>query len=194
MATDNSFMFQAHTKIITNPSDPTIQGTVNRGFAVRTKTSPIVQIELDDSIPASPNIFIYVDKVLRPEKNIMGNTNFILNLPNSAKPSVLITGTKNGVMSVFDNGFTLEVVLKKLNGLTWLEMATNFDNSVKNYANALTGIMGNFNGKKDDDILNRDTNNVQSSRSESVYFADIESCKLFLNTSFSIIISLNCVF
>lgn len=177
-ALDGSFMFQSHTKIITNqnPAFSNIQGTVNRGFAVKTSTSPIIQLELDESDPASPNIALYVDRVLRAEKNIKGNTAFSLDLPSAANPTVLVTGTASGVLALFDNGFTLEVIPKILNGLTWLDMATNFDNSVTNYTNALAGIMGNYNGDPADDIVNRVTNVVQTSRNESVFYADLETC------------------
>lgn len=57
-ANDGSFMVQAHTKIITNTANPSIKGTVFRGFALKTTASSTIQIELDDST-STPDLGIF---------------------------------------------------------------------------------------------------------------------------------------
>ena len=54
-ANDNSFLVECHTKIITNTANPSIKGTVYRGFALKTTESSIIQLELDDST-SSPDL------------------------------------------------------------------------------------------------------------------------------------------
>ncbi len=55
-ANDLSFRVQMHTKIVTNVNVTSIKGTLYSGFAIKTIVSPIIQFELDDSIPSQPDL------------------------------------------------------------------------------------------------------------------------------------------
>ena len=62
-ANDMSFSLYAHTKIIKNVNEPSIAGTLFSGFLVYTNvsgnSSPIIQIELDDSNSSALDLSIF---------------------------------------------------------------------------------------------------------------------------------------
>jgi len=55
-ANDLSFLVLAHTKIVSNLYNPSIQGTLFSGFAMQSNASPLIQVELDDLDPSALDI------------------------------------------------------------------------------------------------------------------------------------------
>ena len=62
-ANDLSFQVLAHTKIVTNQYNPSIQGTLFSGFVMQSNVlsvaSPLIQVELDDFNPSALDISKY---------------------------------------------------------------------------------------------------------------------------------------
>lgn len=179
-ADDDSFMVQSHTKIISNIETPSIRGTVYTGFAVKTTNSPIIQLELDETDPTSPDLCLYVDRIKQPYKHFTTNTSFLVQYPQS-DPKAIISGTSRGVSVLMDNGLSMNVIVSSLSNnnslISWLALGMNLDNNVRNYTNRVSGLMGNFNGNPNDDIRSRD-GIVSTATNESVYYATAETWKI----------------
>lgn len=100
---------------------------------------------------------------------------------NSNEPSVRITSTptKNGVdVYFFDNGLNMQVVLNNLaaNNLSWLSFGLSLDNSIRDYTNAVDGLMGNFDGDSTNDIRYSNGTVLSGVSDESLTYNASYSC------------------
>lgn len=97
----------------------------------------------------------------------------------SVDPIVSVSGTDGGVSILMDNGLNLQATLNTLNNgaQSWLSVGLALSNKVTNYSGAVVGLMGNFNGNKDDDISYRNGTILLTERKDSVTYYALNTCK-----------------
>ena len=78
-----------------------------------------------------------------------------------------------------NNGLNLQVTLNTLNNgaESWLSVGMALSNKIKNYTGAVVGLMGNFNGNKEDDISYRNGTILLTERRDSFTYYALETCK-----------------
>lgn len=99
-----------------------------------------------------------IDRVVEP--SFKTNLDYNQQFPN-ANPVVSIKRNTNQVVILFDNGLSVQISIGNATGApsqqtSWLIVTISFlNNLADSYTNKLLGLMGNFNGIKNDDLISR---------------------------------------
>ena len=81
--------------------------------------------------------------------------------------------------SEFKKGLTIQVALNSLanSSFSWLSFGASFDESVYDYKNGVTGLMGNYDGIASNDIYYQNGTTLNGITAESVTYAASFTCK-----------------
>ena len=180
-ANDNSYEVQVFCDVMNNINgSSTISGTIFTSFAMKTNDSSIFQIDIADSSSSNPYLMLKVDGIIVNDfsRNFQYSKDYQCTDNSNSTCTTVIQ--KDGAHFIFKNGLLLSLKLSKVviagQTLSWLTCNMVFsDNSLKN---RISGLMGNNNGDKSDDLVSRTDSSISANISVERSIYEIAStCK-----------------
>lgn len=131
------------------------RGTFFSGFAVRVSNTGIpVQLQISNTTDPNPRLILSINKI--EDKNFTSSQDYSQDYFLSGS-SFNVYKTNGITTLLFDNGLSLQIYIQTVpNAVSWLIAQILIENRVRNYTNRVEGLMGNYNGRPEDDVFARD--------------------------------------
>ena len=192
------FEIQGQTSVLRNTNN-SASGTLFTSFAFKSEKSRIFEFDLANQNSNNPYLILFVDKSNQDEADFARNFNFFKEYScknDLNRTCTTILSTDKYVQVILENGinlnFSINTVFSNQDSrrISWISCTISlFDLNNINLKGDLEGLMGNFNGDLNDDIIGRD-GSIPKDLSEREIFKVCETWKVLSNEDL-FVISLN---